>query len=289
MNIGIIGAGRMGSSIALALAEKGNTITGISSRSKESSDKLNALLGLTLPNDAALTVGNSDVVFIAVHDGAIEETTMRIARENLPYDITKKVFLHTSGALTSELLKPLEERGGHIGSLHPIQTFADKETGWKGLFNIYFGFEGSQKARECAEKIVESLHGTLLFIERDMKPLYHAAACIISNYTVALSYAAGKLLERAGIPEIDATRALIPLLLKTADNINELGSLSALTGPVSRGDFVTVSRHMETLLANKTGMDDLYRVLGRLTIKASLERGGYDDNTAKKLEEILEC
>jgi len=92
----------------------------------------------------------------------------------------------------SKSLKASENLGAYTGSLHPIQSVADKDSGWKKLYNIYYGFEGCEEALKHALTVVKSFEGKLIKIKEQDKTLYHAAACIISNYTVTLSYVAYK-------------------------------------------------------------------------------------------------
>ncbi len=288
MKVGIIGAGRMGCALARGLKEKGMNISGVYSRSGESAELLNSLLGTSLPNDVHEAVGTSELIFISVSDGAVEQTAKEVAALVRREAVEGKVFLHCSGALTSECLSPIKHKGGHTGSLHPIQTFADREEGWRGLFNIYFGFEGCQAARGMAEAVAKALEGRLLDIKSEDKALYHAAACVVSNYTVTLSYMAQNMLCAAGISPEDAQAAFLPLLEKTVGNISGLGSSRALTGPVSRGDSGTVQGHVDVIEKKLPEIVSIYKALGRETLKIALGRNSMDDEKAEALKRILE-
>ena len=192
MNIGIIGAGRVGCSLAVGLKNKGFVISGIYSRSESSASFLNLMLGTHHANELEKTVKNSDVVFLTVPDMELTRTAESISAIPDCGEICGKVFLHCSGAETSEVLEPLKNKGAYTGSLHPIQTFAGRENGWKCLEEIFFGFEGDDRAGKVAETIVKALSSNLVKIRKEDKPLYHAAACVFSNYMVTLSHIAGK-------------------------------------------------------------------------------------------------
>lgn len=292
LKVGIIGAGRVGCSLALALARKGAEITGVYSRSAEWVGFLGRELGREYGNDMESVLRDAEVVFLCVTDTQLPDMAKQVA-EACPRDISGKVFLHCSGALTSDVLEPLRGAGGHTGSLHPIQTFPDRETGWKGMFGIFFGFEGDPCAGESAASIASLLQGELLTLKKEGKPLYHAAACVLSNYMVILAHTAGRLLEQAGIPAEEGLRAFRPLLENTVRNIAGMGSVKALTGPVSRGDTGVVAEHLQAMKnAQAIGTldpeaEELYRILGRATVELAREKGSIDREKAGELEKLL--
>jgi predicted short-subunit dehydrogenase-like oxidoreductase (DUF2520 family) len=289
MRVGIIGAGRVGCAIAIALKEKGHTISGIYSRSADSASYLNNVLELTLSNELIETVINSEVIFITTSDKVISDIADRITCQIGNLDITCKTFFHCSGALNSEEMKTLNQVGASVGSLHPIQTFANKENGWKGLNDIYFGFEGSDIAKLFAEEIVKALNSRMLIIDKDSKVLYHTAACILSNYMATLSFMAEGLFEKIGLNSEIGLKAFMPLMEKTLSNIKENGSLSALTGPVSRGDYTVVERHLRELDEKNPDLSDAYKILGIKTVEAAFKKGTLDNESIRKLNQLFKA
>lgn len=287
MRAAVVGAGRMGCAIALGLKSKGHEISGVCSRSKDSASYLCDMLGIASGSDLARTVGNSDLVFITVPDDAIEAVSLEIGRTAAKEAISGKTFLHCSGALTSEALVHVADMGAKTGSLHPIQTFADRENGWKGLDGIYFGFEGSDGAEAVARRVVEAFNGSMIRVEREGKPLYHAAACTLSNYLVVLADMAEGLLESAGADYAGGIEAFMPLIQKTLDNLARLGSKKALTGPVSRGDFSTVEGHIEAIGHKCPGYEEIYRLLGYHALLIAQKRGGLSAQSLDRLKTIL--
>jgi len=288
MKVGIIGAGRLGSAFAIALDKSGFCIGGIYSKSGESSRALCKKLGIETNNSIEEAVLKSDIVLLAVPDNLIGGIASEIASSIKGEHIEKKVFLHLSGAMTSDVLQPLAILGAFTGSFHPIQTFADRDSGWQKLYNCFFGFEGCSEALKYAETIVDKLGGKLVFIKKEQKNLYHAAACIISNYTVTLFHIVYKLLLKAGIDDKLATDAFLPLLKNTVDNIEKLGHIYALTGPISRGDHKVVSKHIDSLSKEVPEYEDIYKMLGRLTVDIAMQRGSLSAEEEKRLIELLE-
>jgi len=288
MNVGIIGAGRLGSAFAIALSKAGFRIGGVYSKSEESCRLLCQKVGIEMKNSIEIVVQNSDLILLAVPDNHIGSIASEFASCINKEYIEKKIFLHLSGALTSDILQPLRNLGAFTGSFHPIQTFADKDNGWKKLYNCFFGFEGCSKAVECVEAIVDKLDGKLVSIKKEQKNLYHAAACIISNYTVTLFHIMNQLLEKTGIDNKTATDAFLPLLKNTVDNIEKLGYINALTGPISRGDHKVIAKHIDSILKEAPEYETIYKVLGKHTVDIAMKRENLSNEDRERLIELLE-
>jgi predicted short-subunit dehydrogenase-like oxidoreductase (DUF2520 family) len=286
MKIGIIGAGKVGSAFAIGLQAHGHEIH-VCSRSDESAQELVARLGMKGTNTLMHVVENSEVIFITVPDTRIRRVAGEILEKAGTGAVAGKTFLHCSGATTSEALAPLEEAGGFTGSLHPLQTFADRENGWKGLYGSYFGYEGSDGALPAVQAVKECFNGSLLWMKQDDKALYHAAACILSNYTVTLSYIAGMLFEKIQLPPEEAVAALQPLLEKTVQNVGNMGSPGALTGPIARGDAETLEKHMAAIGEKAPELAEVYRTLGQWTVQLAMKKGSIDKDVGEKLTSLL--
>ncbi len=299
MRAGIIGAGRVGCSLAIALLKKGVQITGVYSRdmvstrtilegheSHESHESYESH-AYTIFEDIYQLVESCDTVFITVPDTSIYDVAQQIAQNCRRGDLEGKVFLHCSGALTSDELCSIRTKGGFTGSLHPIQTFPDRMGSWESMYHIYFGFEGSREAEATAEKVVSLLDGRMVRVHTEGKRLYHAAACVLSNYVVTLSHLAGRLLESAGMDGDIGLKAFMVLLRSTVENIERLGSMEALTGPISRGDTGTVSAHLEAMETSLAGEAILYKNLGWMTVAIALKKGTIDQERAQKLMQLL--
>ncbi len=289
MKVGIIGAGRLGCAIAIALKNVGYEITGIASRSDRSVELLSARIGKSLGNGIVQTVKDSQVIFLTVPDGLITDIAAQIAALCGKTVLEGKAFFHCSGALTSDSLDELGSSGAATGSLHPAQTFADRQNGWKGLYNICFGFEGTAAAKVIAGRIVDDLGGRMLVISKEDKAVYHAAACMLSNYIVSLSRAASVVLGSIGIDGDEGVKAFIPLMEKTICNIKELGSVKALTGPISRGDAGVVAMHVGELEKIKPEYAELYRSLGRIALDMASKREDMDERLLEQMRQILGC
>jgi predicted short-subunit dehydrogenase-like oxidoreductase (DUF2520 family) len=232
----------------------------------------------TLP---ALPPPGTTLVILAVPDTALPEVV---------YDLSMMgpapagcVALHLSGALSTDALEPLHHRGYAVGSMHPLMAVADPWLAGDRLIGAAFAMTGEPMANVAARRIVAELGGVPLSIATTQRPLYHAAAVMASNYLVALTGAAVRMLGEAGVEEEDAVRALIPLLRGTLDNIAQLGVPASVTGPIARGDVDTVRLHLARLSAEDRV---LYSGLG-LELLRLARAAGLDENRASEIESLL--
>ncbi|SHE81722.1 Predicted oxidoreductase, contains short-chain dehydrogenase (SDR) and DUF2520 domains [Desulfofundulus australicus DSM 11792] len=284
-SVAVVGCGKVGSALALLLKERGYPVVAVASRSPESSRKLARSLGCSAydrPWEATL---KADLVFITTPDREITPVAELIAREGgfRP----GQVVAHTSGAHASSELRGVREAGALAVSIHPLQSFADVAGAMENLPGSYFALEGDEAAIPLARQVVDDLKGHAFIIRAEDKPLYHAAACIASNYLVSLMHLATSLYGRFGLSREEAFEALYPLVRGTINNIRRVGPVNALTGPVSRGDVPTVSGHLPALERVGSLESHLYRLLGLYTVRVAREKGSIDRGQARQLEEVF--
>lgn len=286
LNVAVVGAGRVGSALAAALYKCGYRISGVASRSAASALRLATRVQAPASADPPEVTLAADVVLITVPDRKIRAVTENIARRG--GFVPGQVVAHTSGALGSGELSAARECGAAVISIHPLQSFADTESGAARLAGVYFAVEGDAAARPAAERIVRDLGGVLLHLKSEDKALYHAAACVASNYLVALIHMATDLLRRCGLDREHALKALVPLLDGTLRNIKEMGAVGALTGPVARGDIPTLEWHLDAFARRDAGAGELYRRLGLYALRVAREKGSVESGRAAAIAELLE-
>ncbi|NLI70847.1 MAG: DUF2520 domain-containing protein [Firmicutes bacterium] len=271
MNIGIVGAGNVGVALAMALKEKGFKLNGICCRTEDSARRASEKLGVDHSMDPEEVSRRADIVFITTPDRVIGEICREIARNGGFRD--GQVVLHTSGAHDSTLLEPAKKAGADILSMHPLQTFPSSETGFQNLPGSYFTLEGDERALEVGEELVAAFEGVALTIPTEMKPLYHASACVVCNYFVALIDLGLKMMEIAGVDRQKALPAMMPLIEGTLANMKKVGVPRALTGPIDRGDASTIGRHIEKMKEVMPQVMEIYRLLGRFTAEVAEDKG----------------
>jgi predicted short-subunit dehydrogenase-like oxidoreductase (DUF2520 family) len=266
-----VGAGKVGSTLALALHNKGYQIVGVISRTAESARRLADQLGCPFGTRPEALTPAAEVVLITTPDRAIAAVAKDIqARGGFT---AGQLVAHTSGATPAEVLAPARASGAVAVSIHPLQSFADAEVALARLPGCYFGLEGDAAGIRRARRLVAALEGIPIEIKPEHKALYHAAACVASNYLVSVVHLAIAMLERCGLPRETALEALRPLVDGTWNNIQEVGVVRALTGPVARGDLPTLEWHLAALGRFRPEFEEVYRVLGAYTAGVAQQQG----------------
>jgi predicted short-subunit dehydrogenase-like oxidoreductase (DUF2520 family) len=277
--IGLIGPGRAGVGLALALKRAGYSVS-LHGRNKKS---LPAPLKLTVGDGGKPPpwIGDVAVVILAVRDDAITPLATSLAQARV---ITEQhVVLHLSGSQGQEALGPLVTSRAALGSFHPLQTIVEPEVAPARLKGAWAAVEGMPRAVAAGEQLARDLGMRPFRIATKSKPIYHAGAVFASNYLVVVEAVAQRLLRHAGLSDADAWAALKPLVEGTFENLSRHEPREALTGPVVRGDTATIARHLASL-----AVDDakLYRALGRAALELA-QKQGMDRATAEKVAEAL--
>ena len=288
--ISIIGAGRLGTALALALATRGYPIRALAARRQSHARKSISLAGLPSPTlalgaDQLEQLPPSDLVLITTPDDVIADIARNFAklRRGARHRAT---FLHTSGALSSAVLSPLAKAGFHTGSMHPLVSISLPKAGAGALHGAFYCVEGDSVALRFAKMIVRDLNGTAFTIKRESKALYHAAAVMASPHLVALFDLATELLAGCGLSRKAARQVLLPLLESTVNNLKASPPQKALTGTFARGDVATVKRHLEALSGNAHSEAlRIYKVLGLRSLQLAGEKG--IDAKVKQIKELL--
>lgn len=272
--VGVIGAGRLGLSLALALARAGHVVRVHGRRPKPVPPPLTLTTG-ALP----AWLREMDLLLVAVPDDAISEVATALAAQRR----TKagQVVLHLSGALDKGALQPLAASGAVLGSLHPLQTLSDPALAPQLLKGAVATVEGEPRAVEVASGLARDVGLVAVPIPGDQKPGYHAAAVFASNFLVALAGVAQRLFVSAGLPEAVARTALTALMAGALENLRTAGPAGALTGPVARGDVDTIRAHLHALQAADA---ELYRALSR----AALDLASLDPDRRRAIQDLLQ-
>ncbi len=281
MKIGIIGAGRVGKCLAYLLKEDFEII-GLSSSEQELSEFLNFKIFSKEKN--IFIVENSEIVFITTPDDLIEKTCNEIFSNN---KISKKFVFHCSGCHSSEILKKAKNNKCFIGSIHPLQSVPNFEQGIKNLKNAYFCIEGDVEAQEIAKKIVNSISGKYFTINSEFKPLYHLGAVFSSNFINTLIFITCEIYKKIGISDNyeKIVEIIKPLFNGTINSINNSGVIKSLTGPVVRGDIITIEKHLDSIKKFYPEILEIYKNLCKENVKLA-EKVTFNEKI-KTIEEMV--
>jgi predicted short-subunit dehydrogenase-like oxidoreductase (DUF2520 family) len=176
--------------------------------------------------------------------------------------------LHTSGALTSNVLRPLRTLGIAVGALHPLVSISEAQSGADWLTQAFFSVEGDARAMRVSRRIVRDFGAQAFTIKPSAKPLYHAAALMASPNLTALIDISFEMLSRCGLTSNQSRKVLLPLLRSTIANLAGADPSRALTGTFKRGDVATVQKHIEAISSkNLSDALEAYVLLGRRSMR----------------------
>lgn len=280
--IALVGPGRVGQAVTRLLCAAGHEICAVVSRDHERARRAAAFIGAP---QAATTdparAASAQWVLLAVPDDHLAATAALLRRQvNLA---PETLLIHFSGLHRAAIL--LGEEGPALGALaiHPLQSFATAEAGVANLPGTPCSIEGEPSLHPQGFALVDELGGQPFPILGEHKELYHAAACMASNFLVTLCHDACSLLTRCGVAEEQAMPLLLPLLQGTMKNLQALGPVHALTGPISRGDDLTVRKHLEALAELPGGLFHAYLAMGKQTLEVALKKGTLDEGGKKRI------
>lgn len=281
MRIAIIGAGNVGTALAVLLQSAGHQLTGIASFSAASAAAAARRVNAAHGTDPLTFTRQAEIIFLTTPDRVVAEVCEQIVCQN--GFSAGAIVAHTSGAHSSNILESVSINGAYPLSFHPLQTFANPDAGIQNLPGSFITVEGDEEALPVARQLVADLGCKLLEIPTASKPLYHAAACIACNYFTTLIEEALQVMEAAGVCRADGLPALYPLIEGTLNNIKRVGPTQALTGPIARGDASTVKLHLSALEKKLPELMPFYRVLGLATVELATAKGTLSDTERQKL------
>lgn len=283
MDVAVVGAGRVGTALAVLWWRAGHRIAAVSGGSATPARAAEHLPGVPVVGNAEAARG-ADVVVIATPDAAIAAACDDVVRARA---IGPGVAVaHVSGALALAALASAESAGATTFSLHPLQTCPTVEAAVEQLPGAAFAVTSeSDEGRALGERLARDAGGRPFALEDAAKPLYHAAAVFASNYLVAITALAVELEGAAGVP--DPAAALAPLQEATLANVARVGPAEALTGPAVRGDAGTVARNLEALARSAPPAVRPYVALADLALDLAERAGRLPGDRRKAVEEVL--
>jgi len=282
MKLGFIGAGTVGTALALRLSSNGYPVVAVSSRSRASAENLaQAISNCRAAGRNQEVARAAELVFITTPDDAISAVASSVEWH------PGQSVVHCSGADSTESLEAARKLGAHVGVFHPLQTFASAEQALENMPGSTFALEAEEPLLGTLKHMATALQGRWIELRAGDKVLYHAAAVMACNYLVTLVKLATDLWRTFNIPAQPATQALLPLIRGTIHNIETVGLPQCLTGPIARGDSGTIRKHLDALGKTAPAVLPVYRELGLETIPVALAKGKISQKQAQELEELL--
>ena len=244
-SVAIVGAGNLAAALAFSLRRAGYAIEAVISRSGSAPSKRARSLAREV--EALASAGPPPTMHANVLWFCVPDAEIALAARSFAGKIRwkGKVALHSSGALTSDELAILRERGAVVASVHPMMTFVRGSR--PSLAGVPFAVEGDTAAIRVARRMVKDLGGSAYSIRKKDKAAYHAWGTFASPLLTALLATTEQVAAAAGVSRKAARARMTPILLQTLANYAEVGAASGFSGPIIRGDVDTVNRHLRVL------------------------------------------
>ncbi|VEG91560.1 Rossmann-like and DUF2520 domain-containing protein [Legionella spiritensis] len=264
LTFSVIGAGRLGTSIACALVSQDlAALLQICNRHLEKAQRVVELIGAGEAIATTAALAPASLTFITVPDDKILIIAERLAREKRL--IPGSVVVHCSGALNADVLRPLADQGCHTASVHPLRAFSGNPHFGNRFNQCDCVVEGDAVACQRLIPLFDSLGAHVMTIDSTYKASYHVAATIASNYLITLAAEATELLKKSGVNPSQAKRMISNLMQGSLENITRSNEVKeALTGPLARGDAATIALHLQAISNSSTKA--LYRAAGLATL-----------------------
>jgi len=263
--VSFVGLGRVARALAVAFTDASFAVTASYDTNPSANQLWSERLSLPVSGDLMSVVDDTDFLFITTSDNAISDVAHRLAALD-QIGVLRAVF-HTSGALGSDVLEPIRQRGIEVASIHPVMSFLGRERDVANLRRCTFCVEAaSETAVDAAMKLCNRLGVQSVRIPQEAKSAHHLACVLVSNFSVLLLAEASEVYRSVGVPLSTAEKMLGALAEVSLENSQLTGVEEAMTGPFVRGDSETVLLHLSWLARNAPHLVPMYRILAmRLT------------------------
>lgn len=283
IRVSVIGPGRVGTALALALPRPKYEVTAVAGRGQKALDAFTARVPSAEIRSLAEVAADADLVLVCVTDDALAGVVRAVAAASGVRQSSR--WVHTSGGYGIEVLRPAQLSGAAVAACHPAMTFPDPDRGLQRLPGASWAVTVDSEADLVwARVLVTDLQGGLTVLPGHARTRYQAGLAMGSNATVAVVTLARELLVGAGIDDPNAF--LGPLATASAAGAAERGA-EALTGPVRRGDARTIRRHLDELRAVSPEAVEPYVALSRLALRYA-RLAGLDGEAADRVAAVLE-
>lgn len=242
MQIGFIGAGKVGVALGKYFKQKGQKVGGYYSLSPESAIWAAQFTRTRYYETIEDIISSCDMIFFTVPDDAIKE----VWKKAKPF-VYGKIIAHCSGLHTSKIFSDIDSTGSSGYSIHPLCAISSRETSWMTLAQILFTIEGDEKNISIIQQMFVQMGNRTRILSATDKAKYHAAASLATNHITALFFMSQKLFLDCGFTEKEAEYEIYMLAKENIEHILKQGCIQSLTGPIERGDTDTVRIHLEIM------------------------------------------
>jgi predicted short-subunit dehydrogenase-like oxidoreductase (DUF2520 family) len=284
-DIAFIGAGKIAYSFIAALLDAGYSVVSIISRNKSSAQKLAQKFGIPHhSNKLNLLNRDIEIFFLTVPDNRIEKVVKSLSKLNLNFE--HSLFVHVSGALNIDELKSLEKKKGNVASFHIMQTFPS--TRIVDIKNCSVAIESENKrVKNSLTRLASDLQLNPFYLKPDKKIYYHLAGVFASNFLVGNLSASEKMFQLGKKGKTDFSVILDSIVYSTLKNVKKAGISRALSGPVERGDFETVEKHLKALKKKNKQLYRSYIIQSLNLLEVVKEKNGKLNEGQRRIRKLL--
>jgi predicted short-subunit dehydrogenase-like oxidoreductase (DUF2520 family) len=280
--IGFVGAGPVGTTLGIAFSAAGWPVAAVASRDPGRRARFVSRVPSALALESASQLPDEvELLFLTVPDDAITAVaaSMRL--------YAGQAVVHTSGALSADVLAAARAAGTSAGSFHPLVAFADVDRALAALPGATIAIEGDHDLAGLLAQLATDIGAEPVRLPPGGKAAYHAAAVLSAGGFIGLLDAIVELGRGAGLDEAGSLAIYGPLIRQSLANAEALGVAAALTGPLLRGDVGTVRGHLDAMRRLAPGSLDLYRAAARREIALARGRGELSAERVTALEALV--
>jgi predicted short-subunit dehydrogenase-like oxidoreductase (DUF2520 family) len=231
MKIILIGSGNVAAVFGKLLKAAGHSLTAVVSRNATHAAQLADLLETKWYDDIKNVNADADVYIIAAADDAIQKLAVDIKAHD-------KIILHTSGAVSKDVLRNVSE---NYGVLYPLQSLR-KEINYTPEIPLLID-ASNEETLAVIQLLAASVSQKISVANDEQRLKLHVAAVIASNFSNHLYSLAEDYCSKENIP----FKMLVPLIQETANRLINFSPKDVQTGPAVRSDAATMQKHRELL------------------------------------------
>ncbi|MFQ3598348.1 MAG: DUF2520 domain-containing protein [Chloroherpetonaceae bacterium] len=289
--VSIVGAGALGNAIAKRLSSVGYRFLSVVNRTMSDAQALAVGLGVSEYSDTLEAISpDTNLLFLTVSDSALASVAEQLTTLHLPFH--RLTVVQFSGALSTDVLRPLSQKGSLTLSLHPFQTFPKglSSQAAESLFKCFFGLQSDDlEGIDIGKKIAHDLGGKVMIVPKEAKTLYHIAGVMASNYLVTLASLSSEVFATLGLTPKEVAKIIEPIMRQTLNNIAAAPTIAdALTGPIERGDSQVIARHLRELSEQVPHLLPIYAAFAVETVRVAIHKGSISQSDASEILDMLE-
>jgi len=214
LGLGIVGAGRVGPILGLALAGAGHAVVGVSAVSETSRERAEGMLPGVPILDVPTVVERSELVILAVPDAELPALVAGLAATGTWQP--GQIVLHTAPGYGIDVLRPAAAAGAIPLAVHPALEFTGTSLDLARLAESYFAVTAPAAVLPIAQALVVEMGGEPVVVDEADRPAYAEAIATATAFSRSIVEQSTGLLKGIGVENPGSF--LSSLIRSTVDN-----------------------------------------------------------------------